>query len=638
MSNTSINKQEKLEKQRIIINKLMFIPIILLLAIVPLIMRLQQIYLEPALADALNRVSINDVFSNYKATAIIIITIGMGILTFLVFQKEMLKKDKYILIYTVGGGMFLVVSLLATVLSNYSSTAWWGVAGRAEGFVITACYIVILFYTILSFRTYSNYKWVVIALSFLIVVSTIIGVFQYFGYDLFTNVEFFKRLIMSKEQYASVTSIDGLIDEKVIYGTMFHYNYMGSFAAMMVPLFMTLTLFIKNKKQQLCCGLITICALFLLFGSSSRAGFIGLVAAIIAGIIIFGKKILRQWKVTIPILIAIAVVIVGFNAMTRGTIFRRIPTLINESIGLFTGSDASFDYKDHIPVRDIINEGRTVKIVFQKDTLVLGEAEGNTTFFDETGNVVEYVYRDGSYTTKDERFANVAFEDVELIVPEGEVAPKVINMKYNKRPTFLFKTDSQEGTVLCDTYPIQKMELDEPETIGFNGKEKLGSARGYIWSRSIPMMKETFLVGYGPDTYAAEFPQNDLLGKWWAYETPNMIIDKVHNLYLQYFINNGGLALLGFLILVITYIVQSLKLYAFRSYYDNKDILGIGTCLAVIGYLGAGLFNDSVVSVAPIFWILLGLGIAINFMINKEKQDNQARVNQVVVKMESKKA
>ena len=217
------------------------------------------------------------------------------------------------------------------------------------------------------------------------------------------------------------------------------------------------------------------------------------------------------------------------------------------------------------------------------------------------------------------------------------MAPKVTNMYVNGLSTFLFKTDSAEGTVLCDAYPVQKMDIDEPETIGFRGKEKLGSARGYIWSRSIPMMKDTFLIGYGPDTYAAKFPQNDLLGKWWAYDTPNMIVDKVHNLYLQYFINNGGLALLGFLVLVIAYIIQSFKLYALKGFYENKEILGIATTLAIIGYLGAGMFNDSVVSVAPIFWVLLGIGIAINFMIQKEKIENSKRVAHATVDLKSKK-
>ena len=33
---------------------------------------------------------------------------------------------------------------------------------------------------------------------------------------------------------------------------------------------------------------------------------------------------------------------------------------------------------------------------------------------------------------------------------------------------------------------------------------------------------------------------------------------------------------------------------------------------AIVSYCVAGIFNDSVVPVAPVFWVLLGLGIAMN--------------------------
>ena len=49
------------------------------------------------------------------------------------------------------------------------------------------------------------------------------------------------------------------------------------------------------------------------------------------------------------------------------------------------------------------------------------------------------------------------------------------------------------------------------------------------------------------------------------------------------------------------------------------------------------MFNDSVVSVAPIFWVLLGIGIAINFMIQKEKVENSKRVAHATVDLKSKK-
>lgn len=47
----------------------------------------------------------------------------------------------------------------------------------------------------------------------------------------------------------------------------------------------------------------------------------------------------------------------------------------------------------------------------------------------------------------------------------------------------------------------------------------------------------------------------------------------------------------------------------FNRQIDRDHILPISIYFAILAYLIAGIFNDSVVSVAPIFWALLGLGI-----------------------------
>lgn len=630
---SNLTKQEKIEKQDRLVNKILWIPLVLLLGFVPLIMRMLVINpVDKSVIDILNTTQIIDIYSNFKATAIVVLCVVMVVMIFLVFDKEKFKFDKTIKWYSIGGGLFIGITFIATILSKHSHTAWWGMPDRAEGFVITACYLFIMGYTLYSLNNYRNYTYIIGALAFLIIISTIIGAFQYFGYDLFTKVDFFKNLILSAEAKASGVSVTSDFESGKVFGTMFHYNYMGSFGAMMVPFFLTLTFFIQNKWQKLLCSVISICAMFLLFGSTSRAGFIGLVLAVLVGVIIFGKKILKKWKITLSALVALIVILFGFNFITGGTIFSRIPTLINESFGLFSGSDDSFDYKEHIPVRDVIHEDGKEKIVLQTGTLYISNEDDSPMFTDETGAVVEYTLDlSGVMTTEDERFNKVSFAYVEVAgVQEGEAAPIVFSMKYDGMSVFNFLMSEQKGVILIDACPLQEMEIDYPETIGFKGKEKLGSARGYIWSRSLPMMKKTLLVGYGPDTYALEFPQNDLLGKWWAYDTPNMIVDKAHNLYLAIFINNGGLALLGFLIMMGAYIIQSFKLYALKGYYQNKEILGIATTLAVVGYLGAGIFNDSVVSVAPIFWILLGAGMAVNYLIHKERIDYEKRIRKVV--------
>lgn len=625
----NLTKQEKLERQERKVNLMMWVPIIVLLSIVPLIVRMLVIYPDQSVTDLLNSFTVYDVYSNFKQTAIIVLCVLMSVLLFLLVDKTKIKKDKFIKIYSIASGVFIGISLIATILSDYRSTAWWGMPDRAEGLVIWICYIFMMFYTLYCFRGYENFKFVIGAVSFLVVVSTIIGAFQYFGYDLFMNVEFFKNLILSEEAKQMGLELTSDFTEKKVFGTMYHYNYMGSFGAMMVPLFLTLTLFTKGKKKKVFLGGMTLCSMFLLFGSTSRAGIIGLVSAIVVGMIIFAKIIVKKWKHVVLIIGLIGCSLLGLNAITDGSIFSRVPTLISDLVGLLGGSDENFDYKDHIPVRDITHEDKKAKIIFQTGTLILSYIEDEFYFEDEQGNKVDYVLNDtGTYTTEDTRFNHIEFNHETVKVSGEQKAPIVISMKVNGLRTFFFMVTGEEEVVLCDAVPLKPIEIEYPEAIGFKGKEKVGSARGYIWSRSIPMMKKTLLIGNGPDTYALEFPQRDYLGKWWAYNTPNMIVDKAHNLYLSIFINHGGLALLSFLMMLGAYIIQSFRLYAFKGFYEASDIKGVAVTLAIIGYLGAGIFNDSVISVAPIFWILLGVGMAINYLIDKERIND--KINKVI--------
>jgi dolichol kinase len=77
------------------------------------------------------------------------------------------------------------------------------------------------------------------------------------------------------------------------------------------------------------------------------------------------------------------------------------------------------------------------------------------------------------------------------------------------------------------------------------------------------------------------------------------------------------LSLAALLFIFALYLKQSFLLY-FRPHQYHYDA-GIGSAifLGVCGYLVSGFFNDSVVSVAPLFWIFLGLGFSIN---NKYKK------------------
>lgn len=81
-----------------------------------------------------------------------------------------------------------------------------------------------------------------------------------------------------------------------------------------------------------------------------------------------------------------------------------------------------------------------------------------------------------------------------------------------------------------------------------DGREKLISGRGYIWSRTIPLLREYLFLGSGQDTFAIVYPNNDYIGKLnWDYE--NILITKPHCMYLQIAVQSGVLSLLESLLI-----------------------------------------------------------------------------------------
>ncbi len=155
-------------------------------------------------------------------------------------------------------------------------------------------------------------------------------------------------------------------------------------------------------------------------------------------------------------------------------------------------------------------------------------------------------------------------------------------------------------------------EIPEYESIGFEGMERFLSNRGYIWSRSIPILKDTVFLGVGADNYAFYFPQDDFVGKMNVFGNYKIVVDKPHNMYLQLGINFGLVFLLIFLGFIVYLITQIGRLVLKKhNYIEGSEYLIVTFGAVAVGYLVAGVFNDSVVGVSQIFWTFLAMILAL---------------------------
>lgn len=604
----------------------LFFPIGFILGFIPLIIRAVAVDVDKSTTNIFAATTMYDLYSQKKAFFLIISAIILVIISIIFYKKIFNKKDKILIAILIGTSIFLLFTLLSAIFSNYTKVPFLGFYDRAEGFITIACYIILFIYSIYSFKTTNNYKFVAIPIIFLVILNSFIGFFQYTGKDLLTT-KLGLSLVVPKELENIITGVSVLNSNGgTIYGTMFSYNYVGSFVAIILPILIGLVLFERrNLLYRILLGITLLLAIFLLFGSTSRAGIIGAFVSAIFAAILLGKILIQRWKQICIIVFALIVIAFGINFASKGSVFSRIPYLLSDVFSVFRDT-SDFDFKEHVSIKDIKQNTNGVEVVFPTDSLKITLTNGNYMFTNSKGNVVNYDRNDNTLTTADKNYSNISFT-LDTFTAASNKADKLI-LRVNNAIVFIFRLDAHNKIHLTNINTGEYINLDYPETFGFKGKETIGSARGYIWSRSIPLLKDNLILGGGPDTFIYRFPQNDLIGKFYAYDTPNMIVDKPHNLYLQTALNEGIIAFLAFMSIILIYLIDSMKLYALKKEYNTPSIVyGTITFLGVIGYLFAGLFNDSIISVAPVFWIVLGVGVSLNYM-NRNEIKNKVSATQ----------
>jgi O-antigen ligase len=107
----------------------------------------------------------------------------------------------------------------------------------------------------------------------------------------------------------------------------------------------------------------------------------------------------------------------------------------------------------------------------------------------------------------------------------------------------------------------------------------------------VPLIVKKPYFGYGADTFAIYFPQIDLIGRVSLLNDFDTIVEKPHNLFLSLLFNFGIFGFTGFVGLSI------LAMITLKNIYLSASLLG---------FVMAGIMNDSVVGVTYMFFVLMG--------------------------------
>jgi len=563
------------------------IPYIFIVAVVPLIVYLYLDNLEPIeVANWKGSDQYPDFLSWWKSRWFIIASsAGQCLFVFRIIQGRVRIGWKPGL--HIPAALYIILIILSTVTSEYVSIALSGFVARYEGMFVLLFYIL----NMLVVSTLINEEGQVRILFGALLVSAsimcLLGLTQLAGRDFFST-SFGKSFILPAKYAPSQLSFKF---GNMVYGTLSNPNYMGSYAVLVLPIAVASVFLARGKGLRIAAAVLSVLLLVNLVGSRSDAGLVGLGAGAVVAVIFFRKKIFRN-KIIIALFLAVVLAGAGFAA---------------SRVLSGAGAGAAEYY-----LEDMVFEGNTAKIVSSTETLVITYEKPHLYFYDTDNNRLEIdMSEDGESTVI--RFRNPAYQDYSLKLT-GDI------LKVRNNDVELYLRIRQDSLALVGNAGNDVVHISKPEAINVRGYEKLGSARIYIWSRVIPLLKNSILAGYGPDTFTIKFPQDDYIGKVNAYGTPNMIVDKPHNLYLQIAVNTGLVSLLAFLALVAVYIVSSVKLYFARDVSSAFASYGTSVFIGICSYLVTGLFNDSVVAVASVFWILLGTGFACNSMSARERQ------------------
>lgn len=587
---------------------LLLIPIIFALTIIPALVRVA--YFNPNLAQYSwfsSETSVMDMFMHCKKEAMLLLD-GMLLIgyVYILIKKKIKLSMSFLPLFVYF--MLAVFSAIASVAPYHT---WHGFYGMMESAYVIFGYCLICYYAYTIVETEKQLKIVMTAFAVGTAVMGLIAVSQFTGNDFFMT-DLGKSLTFPAKYAGYKDALALTFGKGMAYTTLYNPNYVGVYSTLLVPVGIVLLFSTKGIKQALLGVLLIALVLTGLVSSGSQSAILALVPGLLFMIVYFGK---RHWKTMIPTLLVCGAIFAGLNAYQgERNIMSDTADVVGSTENQGFGSNEKFDLTD-ITLNDTDFTYTYKGEVFTVQYIVDENEAWSVKVHDAQGKEVEIIINqtENGYAFADEKYSELEFVfgmDVNMNIG--------FSLKDRANSFFIYYSQAEETYLYTNAYG-RSTKIYAAETYDSPVFDLLGgfNGRDFIWSKSIPILKETIVLGSGPDTYAFMFPQYDYVAleqDGWS----GLLITKPHSLYLQIGIQTGVFSLIAFLVFNIWYLLQSLRLYYKRKLTTFAERCGAAVFIADIGYLIVMLANDSTIGVSIIYWTLMGLGFACNEMIKKE--------------------
>ena len=278
-------RKSKMNKSEKSLSNLYLLPVLFIIAIVPLIVFAKLIEIDGLEAIYWKGGTLHiDFFHYYKSMYFITASYIGGLILLVLYW---LKKLKFIKTkYYIPLGIYTLFVIISAIFADDVDVALRGYIEMFQGVFVLIGYVLFVITIINLVREEKHIKAIVGSFIFVGLIIGFIGVGQYFGYDIF-KTEFGRLLILPEELHALGEGLGFLFAEFAVYATLYNTNFVGSFAALMIPLSFALYFYQKRILYIILSLSFVGLMVFIGVGSNSRAGILGVAVALILIVILF---------------------------------------------------------------------------------------------------------------------------------------------------------------------------------------------------------------------------------------------------------------------------------------------------------------------------------------------------------------
>ena len=487
------------------------------------------------------------------------------------------KKQKIVLFLL---AVFWGVTAISALLADEKMDALFGGFEQMEGLLVVTAYVALFCLAYFLLSSENKIQVIVHALLIGSLILSVLGALQAFGVDYLANdvtTPFFTMFMHTlPKKFNGITASFG---KGVSYATLYNPNYVGSYVALVLPLTIYEAVQDEKNRYKIVAAASAVCQLIMLKGSGSLAGMVGVGAAVCVAVLFLFSDIHKNRKILCGVFV-VAVGLVALFLWKNPTFFR--------SVIKGNGEPCS----SHIS--SMISDGTSVKITLHSGKMITLRWDADATVYEfealnENGKKIEMTGDSFSgVKLKGDAYQGLLFEATkrQITYQEQKTYFDVLRLTVDDKYSWDF---AMLGVGLRYINGVGKPDmLHYVESFGMEGHYDFASNRGYIWSRTFPLLKRALLLGVGQDNFAYAFPNDDYVGKV-NCGFNEQIVTKPHNMYLQIWVQDGLPALLAFLALYLLLFGRTIRKCFKKGKWNHSQKISLAFLCGVSGYFVAGL-------------------------------------------------